>query len=150
MMRASPSSSTNVPRALRMNFGVRLIMPWRLPAWAAMTLPVPVILKRFFTPLFVFILGILLPFAFSLLANGSIVRLKLAALLSAFLGEALKLPRHALMRRAALRRHNKRCSQNTQLFRLIKPSFSAFAENAAVKSSHGIKQKPMSGASPAL
>jgi hypothetical protein len=31
---------TVVPRALRMNLLVRLIMPWRLPAWAVMTLPV--------------------------------------------------------------------------------------------------------------
>jgi hypothetical protein len=41
-----------------MNFAVRLIMPWRLPWAAALTLPVPVILKRFLAPLLVFILGI--------------------------------------------------------------------------------------------
>jgi hypothetical protein len=38
----------------------RLIMPWRLPAAAASTLPVAVILNRFFADDFVFILGILL------------------------------------------------------------------------------------------
>jgi hypothetical protein len=35
-------------------------MPWRLPAAAATTLPVAVILNRFFAADFVFILGILL------------------------------------------------------------------------------------------
>jgi hypothetical protein len=60
---------------------------------------------------------------FNLLANGNIVRLNLAAIPSAFLGEALKLPRHALMRRAALCRYNKQSSQNAQLFRLIRPIF---------------------------
>jgi hypothetical protein len=39
---------------------VRLIMPWRLPAWAALTLPLAVILKRFLAPDLVLILGILL------------------------------------------------------------------------------------------
>src|SRR5258705_367138 len=33
-------------------------MPWRLPAWAAITLPVAVTLKRFFAPDLVFSLGI--------------------------------------------------------------------------------------------
>ncbi|MET3867322.1 hypothetical protein ABIC20_004631 [Methylobacterium radiotolerans] len=42
---------------------VRLIIPWRLPAWAYITLPVPVILKRFFAPDFVFNLGIWLSVA---------------------------------------------------------------------------------------
>jgi hypothetical protein len=37
----------------------RLIMPWRLPACCTLTLPVAVILKRFFTLDLVFILGIL-------------------------------------------------------------------------------------------
>ena len=36
---ASDSSSTDVPRALRMNLFDRLIMPCRLPDWAASTLP---------------------------------------------------------------------------------------------------------------
>jgi hypothetical protein len=47
-----------IPLALRTNFADRLIMPWRLPWAAAMTLPVPVILKRFLAPLLVFNLGI--------------------------------------------------------------------------------------------
>src|SRR5688572_13906736 len=57
---ASLSLSTIVPRASRMNFACRLIMPCRLPWAAAFTLPVPVTLKRFLAPLLVFILGILL------------------------------------------------------------------------------------------
>ncbi len=57
-MRVSGSDRVVVPRASRMNFLVRLIIPWRLPAWAYITLPVPVILKRFFAPDFVFSLGI--------------------------------------------------------------------------------------------
>src|ERR1700681_4105459 len=59
---ASLSHSTMVPRALRTNLAVRLIMPWRLPWAATFTLPVPVILKRFLAPLLVFSLGILLSF----------------------------------------------------------------------------------------
>src|SRR5262245_3165225 len=59
-MRASLSFSTMVPRALRTNFVVRLIMPCRLPWACAFTLPAPVILKRFLAPLLVFSLGILL------------------------------------------------------------------------------------------
>ena len=51
-----------VPRALRMNFVVRLIMPWRLPAAATLTWPLAVNLKRFLAPDFVFCLGILLSF----------------------------------------------------------------------------------------
>ena len=47
-----------VPRAFRMNFLVRLIMPWRLPAWQDLILPFAVILKRFLALDFVFILGI--------------------------------------------------------------------------------------------
>src|ERR1700730_11580862 len=54
---ASPSLSTMVPRALRTNFAVRLIMPWRLPCAATFTLPCAVILKRFLAPLLVFSLG---------------------------------------------------------------------------------------------
>src|SRR6185295_2759496 len=61
---ASESFSTMVPRASRMNFAVRLIMPWRLPWAATFTLPVPVILKRFLAPLLVFSLGILLSVLF--------------------------------------------------------------------------------------
>src|SRR6187455_2889028 len=55
---ASLSQSTMVPRALRTNLAVRLIMPCRLPWAATFTLPVPVILKRFLAPLLVFSLGI--------------------------------------------------------------------------------------------
>src|SRR5260221_14577426 len=61
-IRASLSHSTMVPRALRTNFAVRLIMPCRLPWAATFTLPVPVILKRFLAPLLVFNLGILFSF----------------------------------------------------------------------------------------
>src|SRR5208282_4273848 len=114
MMRASPSSSANLPRALRMNFGVRLIMPWRLPAWADITLPVPVILKRFFTPLLVFILGILLPFVSNLSGERRAVQLEKCCPAIAFMGEALKQPRHALTRRAALCAHNKPSLRNAQ------------------------------------
>src|SRR5207344_2272636 len=59
---ASLSLSTMVPRALRTNLAVRLIMPCRLPWAATFTLPVPVILKRFLAPLLVFSLGILFSF----------------------------------------------------------------------------------------
>src|SRR3954463_2481685 len=56
----SPSvlNSTRVPRSWRICFLVRLIMPWRLPRWAAITLPVAVTLKRFLAPDLVFSLGI--------------------------------------------------------------------------------------------
>src|SRR5690606_4273758 len=57
---ASGSARTMVPRASRMNLLERLIMPWRLPAAAESTLPVPVILNRFLAEDLVFILGILL------------------------------------------------------------------------------------------
>src|SRR5262247_2935664 len=60
---ASLSDSTMGPRALRTNLAVRLIMLWRLPWAATLTLPVPVILKRFLAPLLVFNLGILFSFA---------------------------------------------------------------------------------------
>src|SRR5690606_10988549 len=56
----SGSARTKVPRASRMNLLERLIMPWRLPAAADRTLPVPVILNRFLAADLVFILGILL------------------------------------------------------------------------------------------
>jgi len=59
---ASAALSTVVPRALRMNFRVRLIMPWRLPAWPDLILPEAVTLKRFFAPDLVFILGISISF----------------------------------------------------------------------------------------
>src|SRR5690606_15996054 len=57
---ASGSARTIVPRASRMNLLERLIMPWRLPAAADRTFPVPVTLNRFFADDLVFILGILL------------------------------------------------------------------------------------------
>lgn len=47
-----------VPRAFRINLFDRLIMPWRLPAWVEITLPVADTLKRFFTLDLVFIFGI--------------------------------------------------------------------------------------------
>src|SRR5215471_12918965 len=60
----SPSvlNSTRVPRSWRICFFVRLIMPWRLPCWACMTLPLAVTLKRFLAPDLVFSLGIWLSF----------------------------------------------------------------------------------------
>src|SRR3954471_23138904 len=63
-MMFSPSALniTRVPRCWRICFLVRLIMPWRLPAIADFTLPLAVILKRFFAPDLVFSLGILLSF----------------------------------------------------------------------------------------
>src|SRR5437667_12893057 len=56
----SPSvlNSTRVPRSCRICFLVRLIMPWRLPRWACITLPVAVTLKRFLAPDLVFSLSI--------------------------------------------------------------------------------------------
>src|SRR6201982_4311370 len=56
----SPSvlNSTRVPRSWRICFFVRLIMPWRLPRWACITLPVAVTLKRFLAADLVFNLGI--------------------------------------------------------------------------------------------
>src|SRR6201996_6442856 len=60
----SPSvlNSTRVPRSWRICFFVRLIMPWRLPRWACITLPVAVTLKRFLAPDLVFSLGIWLSY----------------------------------------------------------------------------------------
>src|SRR3990170_293519 len=72
-MRASLSHRTMVPRAWRMNFAVRLIMPWRLPWACALTLPVAVTLKRFLAPLLVFNLGIL-PSSFSLTGRTAPIR----------------------------------------------------------------------------
>src|SRR2546423_15250440 len=60
----SPSvlNSTSTPRNWRICFLVRMIIPGRLPAWDASTLPVPVTLKRFFAPDLVFSLGIWLSY----------------------------------------------------------------------------------------
>src|SRR6201990_1607690 len=58
MLSPSVLNSTRVPRNWRICFLVRLIMPWRLPRWAAITLPVAVTLKRFLAPDLVFSLGI--------------------------------------------------------------------------------------------
>src|SRR2546423_4118913 len=60
----SPSvlNSTSTPRNWRICFLVRMIIPGRLPAWEASTLPVPVTLKRFFAPDLVFSLGIWLSY----------------------------------------------------------------------------------------
>jgi len=55
---SSAAQSVVVPRALRMNLVVRLIIPWRLPAWPAFTRPEAVTLKRFLQLDLVFILGI--------------------------------------------------------------------------------------------
>ena len=54
----SEADSNIVPEASRMNFVVRLIMPWRLPATPAFARPEAVKLKRFFAADLVFILGI--------------------------------------------------------------------------------------------
>jgi hypothetical protein len=59
MLSPSVLNSTRVPRSCRICFLVLLIMPWRFPVWAAITLPVAVTLKRFFAPDLVFNLGIL-------------------------------------------------------------------------------------------
>src|SRR3974390_3058415 len=58
MLSPSVLNSTRVPRSWRICFLVRLIMPWRLPRWACITLPVAVALKRFLAPPLVFSLGI--------------------------------------------------------------------------------------------
>src|SRR6267154_149029 len=58
MLSPSVLNTTRVPRSWRICFFVRLIMPWRLPRWAAITLPVAVTLKRFLAPDLVFSLGI--------------------------------------------------------------------------------------------
>src|ERR1700730_7416746 len=50
---------TVVPLSSRICALERLIMPWRLPAWAGLSLPFAVNLKRFLALDFVFILGIL-------------------------------------------------------------------------------------------
>src|ERR1700709_795026 len=62
MLSPSVLNSTRVPRSWRICFLVRLIMPWRLPAWADITLPVAVTLKRFLAPDLVFSLGIWLSY----------------------------------------------------------------------------------------
>src|SRR6185369_13931529 len=59
----SASARTSVPRFWRIYLALWLISRWRLPATPCLILPVAVSLKRFLTPLFVFILGILSPFA---------------------------------------------------------------------------------------
>src|SRR6056297_1780736 len=58
MIASSALLSVVVPRALRMNLLVRLIIPWRLPAWAVMIFPVADTLNRFLQLDLVFILGI--------------------------------------------------------------------------------------------
>src|ERR1700712_1433993 len=55
----SASESTDVPRLVRIYLELWLISRWRFPATPCFTLPVAVNLKRFFTPLFVLSLGIL-------------------------------------------------------------------------------------------
>src|ERR1700750_1156561 len=60
MLSPSVLNRMRVPRSWRICFLVRLIMPWRLPACADTTFPVPVTLKRFLAPDLVFNLGILL------------------------------------------------------------------------------------------
>src|SRR5579862_3661103 len=62
MLSPSVLNSTRVPRSCLICFFVRLIMPWRLPRWACITLPLAVTLKRFLAPDLVFSLGIWLSF----------------------------------------------------------------------------------------
>src|ERR1700746_1500492 len=62
MLSPSVLNSTRVPRSWRICFLVRLIMPWRLPRWACITLPVALTLKRFLAPDLVFSLGIWLSY----------------------------------------------------------------------------------------
>src|SRR5690606_29706314 len=54
----SASDRTVVPRFWRIYLALWLISRWRLPATPCLILPVAVSLKRFFTPLLVFSLGI--------------------------------------------------------------------------------------------
>ena len=58
MIFSSGADSVVVPRAVRINLVLRLIIPWRLPAWPATTRPLAVTLNRFLQLDFVFILGI--------------------------------------------------------------------------------------------
>ena len=58
MIFSSGADSVVVPRAVRINLVLRLIIPWRLPAWPANTRPLAVTLNRFLQLDFVFILGI--------------------------------------------------------------------------------------------
>src|SRR3979411_1561551 len=58
MLSPSVLNSTRVPRTWRICFFVRLIMPGRLPSWAAVPVPVAVTLKRFLAADLVFSLGI--------------------------------------------------------------------------------------------
>src|SRR5260370_40992886 len=62
MVFASISVSVWLPRLWRFIFCERLIRPWRFMPGPASTLPVAVILNRFLTDDFVFILGIWSPF----------------------------------------------------------------------------------------
>src|SRR4051794_33613844 len=57
----SASARTSVPRFWRIYLALWLIRRWRLPATPCLILPVAVSLKRFFTPLLVFSLGIFSP-----------------------------------------------------------------------------------------
>src|SRR5690606_4797871 len=59
---ASASETRSVPRFWRIYLALWRISRWRLPATPCLILPVAVILKRFFTPLLVFILGIFVSF----------------------------------------------------------------------------------------
>src|SRR5215213_2856632 len=54
----SASARTSVPRFWRMYLALWLISRWRLPATPCLIFPDAVTVKRFFTPLFVFSLGI--------------------------------------------------------------------------------------------
>src|SRR4029450_6493082 len=59
---ASPGARMVVPRWLRICLLVRLIIPWRLPDWVALILPVAVTENRFLQDDFVLSLGISLSF----------------------------------------------------------------------------------------
>src|SRR5579862_4650148 len=55
----SEADKTVVPRNSRICSLERLIIPWRLPAWPCLSLPLAVNFRRFLAPDFVFSLGIL-------------------------------------------------------------------------------------------
>jgi len=62
-MRGSSTGSTKVvPRRFLLRFGDFLVRMWLLNAFFRRSRPVPVVVKRFFAPLFDFILGMILPF----------------------------------------------------------------------------------------
>src|SRR4051794_29945043 len=70
----SASARTSVPRFWRMYLALWLIRRWRLPATPCLILPVAVSLKRFFTPLLVFSLGIFVLSAIPAFAGTGVIQ----------------------------------------------------------------------------